>query len=505
MPDFSKTICELPLPNIDSEHVEGIKNNRKSGSCYSGFSVVSKGGMGTILRTTDTNCGREVAMKLSTSSEEGSEALERLLHEARVTANLEHPNIVPVHEINCDSNDNVYFTMKYVQGDNLDTVISMLRKNDPVYLKNFSLSRLLNIFLRICDGISFAHSKGVIHRDLKPENIMVGDYGEVLIMDWGISKVLSETEEESRQNDSDFISKNFKGNNNFKKTLCGAVFGTPAFMAPEQIHGNNHLVDKRTDIYALGGILYTILALRYPIMDSEISELFAKAIAGDIQPPSKLMRSKKKRLMHLPSHHVPEALSAVAMKALSVGQEDRYHDVKLLQEDIRAYLGGFATQAEEASSFRKLELLFNRHSLLFLLGIFIFSTALFSFYKDQKTQEESEILQSYYEDNLHEIKKSSDYMKKGIDLIKNDSEQLLSLAERFVADEKIQDSKVLLNILEKLDSRNPKVYYLKGLILEKEKSYQGALLAYKKALRRLPEYREASAAMKRCENLISDN
>jgi len=495
----------MPLPNIDNEHVEGIKNNRKSGSCYSGFSVVSKGGMGTILRTTDTNCGREVAMKLSTSSEEGSEALERLLHEARVTANLEHPNIIPVHEINCDANDNVYFTMKYVQGDNLDTVISMLRKNDPVYLKNYSLSRLLNIFLRICDGVAFAHSKGVIHRDLKPENIMVGDYGEVLIMDWGISKVLSETEEESKQNDSDFISKNFKGNKNFKKTHCGAVFGTPAFMAPEQIRGDNHLVDQRTDIYALGGILYTILGLSYPIMESDISELFSRAIVGDILPPSKLKCSKNKRLMHLPSHYVPEALSAVAMKALSVQAVDRYQSIPFLQADIRAYLGGFATKAEEASNLRKLELLFNRHSLLFLLGIFILSTALFSFYKDRKTQEESEILQSYYENNIHEIQKTSDYMQKDIEQIKGESRELLQLAERYVANDNIHDSKVILNVLEKLDSRNPKIYYLKGLILEKEKSYQGALLEYKKALRRLPQYQDASTAMKRCQNLISKN
>ena len=505
MSDFSKTICDLPLPNLDSEHVEEIKNNRKSGSCYSGFSVVSKGGMGTILRTTDTNCGREVAMKLSTSSEEGSEALERLLHEARVTANLEHPNIIPVHEINCDSNDNVYFTMKYVQGDNLDTVISMLRKKDPVYLKDYSLSRLLNIFLRICDGVAFAHSKGVIHRDLKPENIMVGDYGEVLIMDWGIAKVLNETEEESQQNDSDFISKHFKGNKNFKKTHCGAVFGTPAFMAPEQIRGNNHLVDKRTDIYALGGILYTILGLRYPIMESEISELFSRAVVGDILPPAKLQCSKNKRLMHLPSHTVPEALSAVAMKALSAEALDRYQSIPYLQEDIRAYLGGFATKAEDASSFRKLELLFNRHSMLVLLVVFIVSTAVFSFYKDSKTLEESAILQSYYEDNLHDIKKTSDTVQKALEQTKAETDQLLILAEKFVAKDEIQDSKTVLAILETLDPGNPKVYYLKGLVLEKEKSYQGALVAYKKALKRLPEYQEATMAMKRCQVLISKN
>ena len=128
MAEFSKTICEDPLPSVDSEHVEGIKKNRKAGSCYSGFSVVSKGGMGTILRTTDTNCGREIAMKMCTSNEEESEALERLLHEARVTANLEHPNIIPVHEINCDSNDNVYFTMKYVRGDTLKLLFQCLER-----------------------------------------------------------------------------------------------------------------------------------------------------------------------------------------------------------------------------------------------------------------------------------------------------------------------------------------------------------------------------------------
>ncbi|MCM8526842.1 MAG: protein kinase [Lentisphaeraceae bacterium] len=505
MVEYSKTIYEEPLPSVDSEHVEGIKKNRKAGSCYSGFSVVSKGGMGTILRTTDTNCGREIAMKMCTSKAEEGEALERLLHEARVTANLEHPNIIPVHEINCDTNDNVYFTMKYVQGDNLETVISMLRKNDPVYLENYSLSRLLNIFLRICDGVAFAHSKGVIHRDLKPENIMVGDYGEVLIMDWGIAKVLSETEEESRQADSNFIACHLAGGKDHKKTLCGAVFGTPAFMAPEQIKGNNHLVDKTTDIYALGGILYSILGLRYPIMESEISELFARAVVGDIVPPAKLKCSKNKRLMHLPGHCVPESLSSVAMKALSIEQKERYQSIPFLQEDIRAYLGGFATNAEEASSLRKLELLLNRHSMLFLLFTFIICTALFSFYKDTKAAEESEIIKEYYNDNILDIKKSTYTVNAELDRIKSNSEKLILLAEKYVIKEELHDAKVVLDVLESLEPNNHKVFFLKGMVLEKEKSYQGALVAYKKALKRLPDYEDASLALKRCQQLISKN
>ena len=505
MSDFSKTIIDDPLPAVEPDHVEGIKKNRQAGSCYSGFSVVSKGGMGTILKTTDTNCGREVAMKMSTSSEEGSEALERLLHEARVSANLEHPNIVPVHEINCDANGNVYFTMKYVQGDNLDTVISMIRKNDPVYVKAFPLTRLLNIFLRICDGVAFAHSKGVIHRDLKPENIMIGEYGEVLIMDWGIAKVLSETPEESREKDSQYIAKNFGGKNAFKKTHCGAVFGTPAFMAPEQILGKNELVDKRTDIYALGGLLYSILALRYPIMETDISELFARAVVGDIVPPCKLKCSKNKRLMHLPSHAVPDAVSAVAMKALSVEQINRYQSVADLQADIRAYLGGFATNAEDASKFKKLEYLFNRHSLLFLLIIFIMSTALFSFYKDRKTAEETQILQDYYKDNISEIKKTTDSVKHEFDRMIDHSEKLLIMAERSVIEENLHDAKTLLDVLELMEPNNHKVFYLKGMVLEKEKSYQGALVAYKKALKRLPGFEGASLGLKRCQQLISKN
>ena len=505
MANSSRTIFEPPPASSDNEHVEGIRKNRKAGSCYSGFSVISKGGMGTILRTTDTNCGREVAMKLSTSSEEGSEALERLLHEARITANLEHPNIIPIHEINCDSNDNVYFTMKYVQGDNLDTVISMLRKNDPVYVKNYSLSRLLNIFLRICDGLAFAHSKGVIHRDLKPENIMLGDYGEVLIMDWGIAKVLSESEDEEKLNDSQFIAKNLNVECDIRKTQCGAVFGTPAFMAPEQIRGANELVDKRTDIYALGGILYSILALRYPIMESEINELFARAIVGDIVPPSQLNASKNKRMMHIPGHAIPESLSAVAMKALSVKPEDRYDNVAHLQEDIRAYLGGFATEAEHASSWRKLELMFNRHAVLILLLFFIISTASFSFYKDKMVEQESRVLKDYYKTNLTEIRKTADSAKLEILRLQEKTDQLIGLAEKYLIKDEIHDAKVIVDHLELIEPGNHKVFYLKGLILEKEKSYQGALVAYKKALKRLPGYQDASLALKRCEQMISKN
>ena len=504
----SQTIIQLPKEQ--EGQLNDLKANREAGKRYKGFSVLNRGGMGTIFKTTDVNTGRIIAMKMAVNSTDEGESLMRLLHEAKVTANLEHPNIIPVHEISCDNNDDVYYTMKHVHGDSLGCVLKKLSEGDKRYISKFPLNRLLSIFLRICDGVAFAHSKGVIHRDLKPDNIMIGDYGEVLIMDWGIAKVLdkdslSETHTEIFDIPVAPLSETYSGKDAHLTTHSGNVFGTPAFMAPEQIRGQNDDVDRRTDIYALGGILYFILGLQLPCDEDDVGKLFATVLNGGILPPAKLPVSLEHKLPHTPNHQISESLSAVTMKALSLEPNDRYQDVQTLQEDIRMYINGFATQAEKASRFRQFSLMLNRNSLLVMIVMLIVTMAVVSYFKDLDTQEKLQIIQSQYDENLKQLSKSSiePFYELELEKLALKVPELLIITANLINENKIADASRLQVILE-VENNSPEAYCLQGMIFEKQKLFDSAVDAYRAALRRNPNSSAARDGLKRSVSLASN-
>ena len=313
--------------------------------------VVAQGGMGAILDAKEAATGRTVAMKvmLKTGS---SEAVMRFIAEAKVTACLEHPNIVPVHELSVDENGQVFYTMKFVRGVTLRAVLDDLRDGDRAAVEKYPLAALLTVFQKVCDALAFAHSKGVIHRDLKPANVMIGDYGEVLVMDWGLSKTGAENrdfEGPADQDRPDFA------------TLDGQVMGTPQYMSPEQARGEVDELDARTDIYALGAILYHILALCAPVTGRSAGEVVGKVARGEIAPLMEAAARPKVRLTHLPGHRVPESLHAVVRKAMAFEPGARYQKVEALQADIVAYQTGFATGAERAGAGKHLALFIKRH------------------------------------------------------------------------------------------------------------------------------------------------
>lgn len=484
---------------------QNIRENRKSGSSYSGFSVINKGGMGVVLKATDINSGRLVAMKMASHSEEDDEVFARFLHEAKITANLEHPNIVPIHEINCDDQDNVYFTMKYIQGDDFETILKKLELQDPKYIKAYPLSRLLTIFMSVCDGLSFAHSKGVIHRDLKPENIMIGNYSEVLIMDWGISKTLDdEPTNGNSEIDNRFLHRHFEGKKEFKSTHFGEVFGTPAFMAPEQILGKNDQVDQRADIYAMGGLLYNILTLRLPVIEDDLKELFSKVVAGDICAPADLPCSKKGKLPHIQGS-IPDALSAVAMKALSLQPVERYTCVLDLKNDILAYNMGYATTAEKASGFKKMSLMFNRNAFFCTLLIFIFSTAIFTFMKDRKTALGARALEEEFSQNLIDMNARHNSTRKELSDIHQKLHKMTDQAELLINQKEYEKAKGIINLITSLNPKNHRLFYLKGLIQEKQNKYNQALVLYRQALSRSARNKKALIALERCILQINKN
>ncbi len=327
---------------------------------YEVGTVIARGGMGAILNAREATIERVVAMKVVLDTNNPT-ALSRFVTEAKVTGQLEHPNIVPVHELGVDEKQQVFYTMKFVKGVTLRQILEQLAKGDAATIKEHSLAALLTILQKVCDAMAFAHSKGVIHRDLKPENIMIGKFGEVLVMDWGLAKILGQAESASK-NDSDVISASETAT--ATKTMAGAVLGTLAYMAPEQAMGQIQKMDARSDIYALGGILYHILALRSAVDVKMARTAMLQISSGAIVPPEKTVGQTRK-LPHLPGGRIPESLSAVAMKALALDQKDRYQTVPELQRDIEAYQNGFATSAEHAGLVKQVTLLVKRNKGIF--------------------------------------------------------------------------------------------------------------------------------------------
>jgi serine/threonine protein kinase/WD40 repeat protein len=337
---------------------------------------IARGGMGSILSAEDSKLKRTVAVKIMhLDASVDDSARQRFLREAEVLAMLAHPNIVPIYDIVWEDGLPLFYSMKMVKGRNLQAIINDLRQEHPEALRDYTLDRLLLIFRKVCDAIAFAHSKGVLHRDLKPENVMVGEFGEVLVMDWGLARRLGDHQimsqgEETLQPAALSL-----------QTLQGSVMGTPQYMSPEQAMGQIDELDERSDIFSLGAILYAILTLRPPVEGKTLEEVLSKVASAEITPPSVLGSTTGKRLAaakgdvldanlvntlpHTRGGRIPTALSAVVMKSLRLDKVRRYQSVAEFSADIEAYQTGFATKAEQAGLGKQIALLIKRHRGMF--------------------------------------------------------------------------------------------------------------------------------------------
>jgi formylglycine-generating enzyme required for sulfatase activity/tRNA A-37 threonylcarbamoyl transferase component Bud32 len=340
--------------------VEGLKA-RYFGD-YDMAKALAKGGMGEIHLARDGELEREVAVKVSTVSEGAVDP--RFTKEARVLANLAHPNIVPIYNLGVDSAGRPFYSMKLVKGRTLQSVLNAVREGEDAAVAEFTQTKLLTIFRKVCDAMAFAHSKGVLHRDLKPENVMVGEYGEVLVMDWGLAKVIGVEEEVQVGVTTRTVSGGLSGD--FEMTMEGEVMGTPQYMSPEQAEGVVAGLDERSDVYALGAILYAVLTYKAPIEGKTLDEVLGNVRRGSLSPMGTAMRMTKGiggRPEPMPVS-VPEALRAVVMKAMAREKEGRYARVVDLAADVDAYVGGFATSAEGAGVMRRVRLWVGRNRVL---------------------------------------------------------------------------------------------------------------------------------------------
>ncbi|NBV85948.1 MAG: hypothetical protein EBS01_06740, partial [Verrucomicrobia bacterium] len=268
----------------------------------------------------------------------------------------------PIYNIGVDGERRPFYAMKLVKGRTLQAVLNAIRDGDPAAVKDYPLATLLTIFRKVCDAMSFAHSKRILHRDLKPENIMVGEYGEVLVMDWGLAKVLGGSGEEEHS-----VASTARVNElgDFGMTMEGEVMGTPQYMSPEQAEGMVAELDERSDIYSLGGVLYAILTLRPPIDGKTLNEVLSKVKSGQIS--SMLTKRGGKGAIEVGSPaaigaEVPEALRAVTLKAMAKERTKRYASVEEFAADLEAYQNGFATRAEDAGALRLVLLFIKRNT-----------------------------------------------------------------------------------------------------------------------------------------------
>jgi serine/threonine protein kinase len=336
----------------------------KSPSKYKFYHSIGRGGMKLIKKVYDKDTSRHIAVAELLNPEDKSQYA-RFIREAKITANLEHPNIVPIHDIGIDENGTPYFTMKLLRGETLASVLKKLKDGDPEYLEKWTLPRLLLVFRKICNGIGFAHTKNIIHLDLSPENVQIGQFGDVIILDWGLAKI-SGIDDEIDDNYDDEIDEEGYDNGLILKTVNGEIKGTPGYMAPEQAAGRNTERDQRTDIYALGSILYSILTYESPVQTRHVNKMLSDTIEGRINPIRK----------NLINRHIPSALIAVTLKAMRLDPNRRYQTVREMRKEIDAFISGFSTQAEHATLLTKIILFVKRHKLAVILTSIIFAMSI---------------------------------------------------------------------------------------------------------------------------------
>ncbi len=292
----------------------------KQTGAYEPGNLLGKGGMGEVRLCRDPRLGRDIALKTATTRD--AFELERFVREAQVQGQLQHPSIVPVHELGVGPDGAPYFTMKRINGSTLAEALAGLRAKDPGALNRFTPHRLLSAFLSVCQAVEYAHTHGWIHRDLKPANIMLGDFGEVYVLDWGLARRVDGQEAPAAPFEELKLSP-------VGATTPGTLLGTPGYMAPDQVLGQK--ADVRSDVYALGAVLFEILTLQMLVSGTSVTELLVRTRDGGHDPRARV---------RAPERDVSPELDALVVKATQRDAAARHASVRELYEGVERVLNG---------------------------------------------------------------------------------------------------------------------------------------------------------------------
>lgn len=391
-------------PHREGANAVEFTGARRNNQQYDLLGHLAAGGMSEIQIAKDRQLCRKVAYKqLLDAIKTVPGVAQRFLLEAQVTAQLDHPNIVPIYDLEQDESGHLAYAMKLVRGQTLKDLLaeaSMLVHEHHPLPPELSRETLLDHFLKVCDALGYAHAKGVIHRDLKPANLMIGQFGEVYVMDWGIARLVDTPDlaEESFAGSTAAAD----GNPIDTRTRIGDVLGTPCYMSPEQASGANDTLDARSDIYALGLILYELVCFRQAIGGANTATVLKNARQGHkrpVQAPS-------------PSLPVPRELAAIIAKATAPDRNDRYQTASELAADIRGFLRNDPISALPDTMLRKLLRWIGRHrqaTLFVLLSVLLLATAAtsWSFYQRNLALTQSQIREAEITRHLTAVSEQS--------------------------------------------------------------------------------------------------
>ena len=429
--------------------------------------IIARGGMGLIYKAFDTQTERDVAYKvIHPELQSNAQMLERFTYEAETAARLEHPHIMPVYDSGMDLQGRPFYTMKLLQGKTLAQLIESVEKNES----QISLNELLDILIKLCDAICYAHQHGIIHRDLKPDNIMIGDFGEVLVLDWGLARVPDNTDP------VDF------GNIPAHLTQSGSIIGTPAYMSPEQASGKE--IDSRSDIYALGAILQFILSFKAPIEGNNTQELLKKVTAGrTIQ-----LSTKDKLPLALQTQcqaRIPLSAIAICQKAMAFDPNKRYKTATDMAQDIRLALGGFASKAENASFLRLFGLFALRNRKVGLVSA-VFLTLIAYLMIQSWTAIQNENAETQRQQVRAERQKllaEKNYQKAQAALmeLKASAPVYLDRARNSIEKGDFDSALMDINTYLKLNQQNADAFVVLGRINQAQQNFEAAADAFRKA------------------------
>ena len=351
---------DIKISNAELRRRLGIPEDERMTN-FKNLHAIGLGGVGAVYAGNEPGTDREVAIKiLRPQYRYSTERIESFVREVRATAQIDHPNVIPVYRFGVFEDEGVYFSMKRVRGETLRNVLRKLAENRKGYSRKYTLRRLINIFISACNGVAFANKNGIFHGDLKPGNIMIGEFGEVLVMDWGMARYRSEMDTFEGRKKVRLDSRNElrREENQLLTSSDLPIGGTPVFMAPEHLTGEEKKLTETSEVYALGTILYSILtwkAAPYETDGLPREKIIRQVVKGRFQMPRKAAPRQQV---------VPRELEAICCKAMHKKPGQRYQNVSAMIDELQNYLDGYPVRAYSPSPFYRLGKWFSRHPLI---------------------------------------------------------------------------------------------------------------------------------------------